>query len=353
MMTSASSLTSSLLLAALLLTSIARAMAQSGGDDMNLALPTENDAIFRGGGAQFYQYITRNFKGVKSTPWQGGQYGFVRDPVDTSGGLVYSRFHEGIDIKPVRRDASGEPLDEVRAIAAGRVVHTNLASGSSNYGRYVVVEHRWDGASYHSLYGHLASITVERGATVARGAQLGIMGHTGTGLDRTRAHLHLELNLLLSPRFESWYDHFIKNDPNRHGIYNGVNLTGIDIARFYLAQRKNPGLTVPQFLSGEDTFYKVKLPPTRNFDLPRRYPWLLRTSSDASPASWEVSFNNAGVPLKVAASDTPVDTPTISFVQKRGSNYSNYTRGVVTGSGARARFSESGQRLMRLLTWPD
>ncbi|MGE5208834.1 MAG: hypothetical protein ACM3KL_05820, partial [Alphaproteobacteria bacterium] len=88
---------------------------------LELVLPTDNDALFSGDGPAFYQHIDRDFNGVKSTPWEGGQYGFVRDPKGTSGGLVYTRFHEGIDIRPVHRDANGEPLDEVRAIADGRV----------------------------------------------------------------------------------------------------------------------------------------------------------------------------------------------------------------------------------------
>ncbi len=172
-------------------------------------------------------------------------------------------------------------------------------------------------------------------------------------MDQARAHLHLELNLLLSQNFQSWYDHFLPNDPNRHGLYNGLNLTGIDIARFYLAQRKQPGLSVPQFLSGEDTFFKVKFPPAKAFDLARRYPWLLRQPPASPPPSWEVSFNRAGVPLRVETGEGAVATPTLSFVQKRGGNYSDLTRGVITGSGERARLSESGERLMRLLAWPD
>ena len=82
--------------------------AQESGRALMLALPTENDALFRGGGAAFYQHIRRDYKGAISFPWQGGQYGFVRNPVQTGGGFVYTRFHEGIDIKPVRRDERGE-----------------------------------------------------------------------------------------------------------------------------------------------------------------------------------------------------------------------------------------------------
>ena len=166
--------------------------------------------------------------------------------------------------------------------------------GYSNYGKYVVVEHRWGGSPYYSLYGHLSSIVAKVGARVNRGEQLGIMGHTGEGLDRARAHVHLELNLMLSRNFESWYDDFIRNEPNHHGIYSGINLAGLDIARLYLALEKRPGLTIPEFLAGEETFYKVTLPASRNFELPQRYPWLVRGSPGPNTPSWEVSFNRAG-----------------------------------------------------------
>ena len=136
---------------------------------VDLVLPTDNDALFSGDGAAFYQYVERNYNGVKSTPWQGGQYGFVRDPIGTAGGVVFTRFHEGIDIRSLHRDANGDPLDEVRAIADGKVVHVNPIAGYSNYGKYIVIEHRWDGSNYYSLYGHLSSITVHSGDTVKRG----------------------------------------------------------------------------------------------------------------------------------------------------------------------------------------
>src|SRR5215831_2955031 len=136
---------------------------------LDLVLPTDNDALFSGDGPAFYQYIERDYNGVKSTPWEGGEYGFVRDPKSTAGGVVYTRFHEGIDIRSVHRDADGEPLDEVRAIADGQVVHVSLVSGYSNYGKYVVIEHRWDGSNYYSLYGHLSSIAVQPGERVKRG----------------------------------------------------------------------------------------------------------------------------------------------------------------------------------------
>src|SRR5437868_15301517 len=168
---------------------------------VDIVLPTDNDALFSGDGPAFYQYVERNYSGVKSTPWEGGQYGFVRDPTDTAGGVVYTRFHEGIDIRPLHRDAHGEPLDEVRAIADGKVTYTNLVPDYSNYGKYIVIDHHSDSSSYHSLYGHLSSIAVQSGDTVNRGQRIAVMGYTGTGLNRERAHLHLELKLMLSDQF--------------------------------------------------------------------------------------------------------------------------------------------------------
>src|SRR5437899_5899404 len=129
---------------------LVRATAMGENQTVDLVLPTDNDALFSGGGAAFYQYVERNYKGVKSTPWEGGQYGFVRDPIDTAAGLAYTRFHEGIDIRPLRYDANGEALDEVRAIADGKVVHTTLVPGYSNYGKYIVIEHCCNGSNYYS-----------------------------------------------------------------------------------------------------------------------------------------------------------------------------------------------------------
>jgi murein DD-endopeptidase MepM/ murein hydrolase activator NlpD len=320
---------------------------------LNLVLPTDNDAIFRGDGPEFYQYIERNYKGVKSTPWEGGRYGFVRNPVESAGGLMFSRLHEGIDIRPLQRDASGNAIDPVRAIAAGLVVHTNQAPGYSNYGKYVVIEHNFDGCKYYSLYGHLSSIAVRTGQRVQQRDLLGVMGHTGEGLNQRRAHVHLELNLMLSRHFESWHDTFFKSDPNRHGLYNGLNLAGLDIARLYLALQKRPALTIPEFLAGEETLYRVLLPASRHFDLRKFYPWMVREKTEGEPASWEVSFNRAGVPLKIQPSAKTVSEPELSFLKPRGIDARALTNERVAGRGAGARLTEKGKQFMRLLVFPD
>ncbi len=320
---------------------------------VDLVLPTDNDALFSGGGPTFYQYVERNYNGAKSTPWEGGQYGFVRDPTGTSGGVIYTRFHEGIDIRALRRDAHGDPLDEVRAIADGRVVHTNLVPNYSNYGKYIVIEHRWDGSNYYSLYGHLSSIAVRLDDTVKRGQPIAVMGYTGTGLSQERAHLHLELDLMLSDRFEGWYNAFFKNDPNHNGIYNGMNLAGLDIARLYLALRKNPSLTIPDFIKTEEIFYKVTLPKSRHFELPKLYPWMLAGPERNEKSSWEISFARSGLPLKMGLSEKHVTQPELSYVKKGSIDNSYLSRDVISGRGANVHLTDYGRQLMRLLVYPD
>jgi murein DD-endopeptidase MepM/ murein hydrolase activator NlpD len=328
-------------------------MAQAAGTVADLVLPTDNDALFSGDGPAFYQYIERDYKGVKSMPWEGGQYGFVRDPMETSAGIVYTRFHEGIDIRALQRDARGEPLDEVRAIADGKVVHANLVPGYSNYGRYIVIEHRWHGSPYYSLYGHLSSIAVHPGDTIKRGQHIAVMGYTGAGLNQARAHLHLELNLMLSHQFETWHNTCFRNDPNHNGIYNGINLAGLDIARLFLALRKNPSLTIPEFLSSEEIFYKVTLPKSPHFELPRLYPWMLVAGTRNKKSSWEVSFARSGLPLRIESSDKQVTQPELSYVKKSSIDYSHLTRDEISGRGENAHLTNYGRQLMRLLIYPD
>ena len=67
-----------------------------------------------------------------------------------------------------------------------------------------------------------------------------------------------------------------------------MNLAGLDVARLYLALRSNPGLTIPEFLNHEETFYKVALPKALwHFDLSQLYPWML-AAGKRNGGSWEV-----------------------------------------------------------------
>ena len=193
---------------------------------LDLRLPTQNQHLFSGELDRFYMYVDRTFEGQTTKPWEAGSYGFVRTAIRVNDQIVLTKFHEGIDICPLKRDKAGNPLDLVSSIAAGRVVHVSLVAGRSNYGKYVVVEHPWENSAVYSLYAHLAEITCQPGDPVNAGSLLGRMGFTGAGIDRTRAHCHLELGLLMTRHYEAWHKKF-GGGTNFHGIYNGMNITGV------------------------------------------------------------------------------------------------------------------------------
>lgn len=314
-----------------------------------LVLPTDNDAVLEGAPSSFYQYVDRNFEGQRSSPWEGGQFGFVRNPARVGGQLLYTRFHEGLDIKPVSRAGNGDPLDEVRAMAAGQVVHANETSSRSNYGRYVVVRHDWREGSFFSLYAHLQTIRVSVGQKVGAGDAVGVLGYTGVGLDQRRAHLHAELNLFWSSRFESWHDQNF-NTPNHHSVYNGMNLIGLDLAAVFLEQKKRPSTTVAEVLQKTEPYFTVAIPGSAPLEIRKNYPWLGGGGSLLRPASWEVTFSRWGLPLKIEKGSREVAEPTVISVKKSSIPHSYNTRGLLTGSGSSAGFSSSGMNFIRLVS---
>ena len=312
-----------------------------------LILPTENQGLLTGDFAGFYQYVQRDFEGQITQAWEGGQYGFVRNPRRIGSQIIYTRFHEGIDIRPLRRGPTGEPEDIIHAIANGTVVYANPVAGSSNYGRYVVIEHHLDGFPYYSLYAHLNSITINVGQSVNQGSPIAIMGHTGDGIDRERAHVHLELNLLLNSHFSDWFPGHHAADINRHGIYNGINLAGIDIGRFYLELQKNPNLTVAAFVQQGEPWFKVLVPISPRMDLTDRYSWLLEGAPDAP--SCEMSFDRTGLPLKVSGSSEHVTQPTLTWVHSSPFPQHLQTRGLIRNHGSDYVLSEEGKQYISLV----
>ncbi len=314
-----------------------------------LALPTGNRALLDGDPAAFYMHVDRNFEGRKTTPWEGGSYGFVRGPQRIGGRVLLTHFHEGIDIAPLHRDAKGEPLDDVKAIAPGRVVHVSRSPRASNYGIYVVVQHEIESSPVYSTYAHLAEVSVQTGQELQTGDRIGRLGYTGEGLDRRRAHLHLEFGLMLHDDFEDWHAARFTS-PNLHGVHNGMNFLGLDLGRLYVEKARNPGLTLPEFLQGETPFFKVRLPAGPEFQLPRRYPWLVRPSGH-EPRSWIATFNAIGFPLSFEASPTPVAGPELLWVRPSKVPVQHLTRRLLSGLPPAASLGPQGHKFLELLTW--
>jgi murein DD-endopeptidase MepM/ murein hydrolase activator NlpD len=337
-----------LLLSMVLLGGLGEAEAQP----LRLVLPTDNDALLRDDAPRFYQYTYRYFNGRRSRPWQGGQYGFVRNPRNVRSQIIYTRFHEGLDIRSVQRSPSGEPLDAVRVIDGGRVAHVNAIEKQSNYGLYVVVEHWWDGAPFYTLYAHLNAIRVAPGQYVERGQRLGTLGYTGRGIDRRRAHLHFEVNLLLNQSFPVWHDSVFSGE-NHHGIYNGINLAGLDAAGLFRRTREDSTLTIRRFLEEQEAFFTVAVPNAHRLDLLTRYPWLWTNAEEGERASWEIDFARSGLPLRVRSSEVVAMTPVVLDAAPADVPYRYLTEGWLdTGEDGDLVLTERGQRYLRLIMLP-
>ena len=97
-------------------------------------------------------------------------------------------FHPGIDF-------AGPWGSVVHATAPGTVVAAGYRGG---YGNMVEIDH---GYGIHTRYGHLSAITVQVGAKVGKGGNVGRVGSTGRS---TGPHVH----------YEVWYDDVVKNPNN-------------------------------------------------------------------------------------------------------------------------------------------
>ena len=331
---------------------------------LNLVLPTGNSALFHGDGPGFYQYTDRRMQPRIAPPWEGGRYGFVRNFLVTKHGPVYTRFHEGIDIRALERASErDEPRDRVRSIDEGVVVYVNRSSRRSNYGNYIVVEHWWSGSPFYSLYAHLGTVNVAIGQEVGRGEAVGVLGYSGIGINRRRAHLHLEVNLLLNRSFHAWHDeHYGERDPNYHGIYNGINLAGVDVAGLLLQARDSPGLSMRRFLAEQEGFFTVVAPGEGMPDMLWRYPWLSPDLEGWTPifgpmadfgVAWRITFTRSGLPLRFDALREAVTDPVVHVLEPSPIPYRYLTNGLVTGAGNSPSLSAEGKRYLDLLLRPS
>jgi septal ring factor EnvC (AmiA/AmiB activator) len=90
---------------------------------------------------------------------------FGRQPSSRFGTMVN---RNGIDI-------GADPGSSVKVVQAGTVAYADAFAG---FGRVVIVDH---GGRFYTLYGHLASVDVSKGAAVQAGDEIGTVGMAPTG----------------------------------------------------------------------------------------------------------------------------------------------------------------------------
>ncbi|MEO7412686.1 MAG: M23 family metallopeptidase [Opitutaceae bacterium] len=225
---------------------------------------------------------------------ESGGYGGVR-----SGG---TQFHEGIDIKPVRRDARGEPTDPIFAAMTGVVRHISASPGNSSYGRYIVLEHPDVSPAVYTLYAHLSRIAPELrvGGRVARGETIGVMGHSSGGysIPKERSHLHFEMGVMVTRNFQAWYDRRGFGSKNEHGIWNGMNLMGLDPIHVFNEWRAGRLTNFEEYFSRMGTAVTLRIATPRTPDFVTRYPSLLTKPVPLGLVSgWEIRCSWTGVPF--------------------------------------------------------
>lgn len=276
------SLPSLLSLAALLV-----APSVVGSDRVQITWPTPNRAFERG------QSIDGFVQPTASGNVESGLFGCVR-----SNG---TQFHEGVDLKPVSRDARGEAADDVFAAMDGVVRLVNTRPGESSYGRYIVLEHPAQTPAVYTLYAHLTRPApgIAPGATVKRGQVIGLMGRSAGGyaIPRDRAHLHFEIGLRATDNFQAWFLWKKFGSPNEHGNYNGMNLMGIDPLDFMREWRAGRVDTFQQYFDRLRPVVRLRVATSRVPDFIQRYPSLLqRPIPSGLVGGWEVSCNGTGLP---------------------------------------------------------
>jgi len=306
---------------------------------LDLTFPTDNDALRRGNPAAFYQPTAEG--SVES-----GMFGCVR-----RGGR---RFHEGIDIRCLRRDKRGEPLDEVRAVADGEVAFINSKPGLSNYGRYVVLAHRWDGVAVYTLYAHLADVAgdLKAGQPVSKDQRLGTLGHstnTREGIPSERAHLHFEVDFLLNNHFHIWYP---KREPKAppFGNFNGLNLYGLDPAALLLAAGANPKLNFAEYVAQQPVAFTVLI-PAKPFPWLKLHPEQIQAAPQGPIVAYEIGVTAWGLPVAIwPRSETRSRLPVVARV-----NEAELARNGCRNLVQRARngwiLSDHGREWLQILTY--
>jgi murein DD-endopeptidase MepM/ murein hydrolase activator NlpD len=247
---------------------------------------------------------------------ESGGFGGVR-----SGG---HQFHEGLDIKASARDRQGEPTDGIFAAMAGVVRHISRSAGDSNYGRYIVLEHPGVSPAVYTLYAHLSRIApgLAEGSQVARGQIIATMGHSSGGyvIPRERAHLHFEIGVMVTRDFQWWYNARKFGSRNEHGLWNGMNLMGIDPLDFLNQWRARRVNTFQVYFAQMEPAVRVRIATRRVPDFVLRYPSLLTKPLPPLVAGWDIKFNWTGVPFAwtpltpMEVIGQPADQPVLSEV---------------------------------------
>ena len=258
-----------------------------------LSWPTPNPAFVSGLGFKAFLQKTGPDKDFSS-----GAFGCVRN-----NGY---KFHEGIDLFPIKREKNGDPSDSVFSAMGGTVAYINHKSSESSYGKYLVLEHPDHSPSLYSLYAHLDNLRddLRVGSKVDVAEVLGKMGNSSSfRIPQSRAHLHFEIGFRLSQEFDTWYNRKSFKTPNKHGNYNGFNLVGINPLPFFKYYQSGKMHTPNDFIKQLPEIVKLRVSSNLTPSILKINPSLCTSDVlDKGTRSWICSFGPYGIPLSFTPS---------------------------------------------------
>lgn len=323
-------------------------MAGSALAQTPFQFPTANHALYEVGHELNFFAPTSPDK-----PWTSGSFGCVRN----SG----YRMHEGLDILHLHTDKRGEPTDPVMVTADGTVMYFSTKAGLSNYGKYIVVRHVVEGLEIYSVYAHLSEVQpgLRVGDQVKAGQVIGTMGRTSSAetINKDRAHLHFELNLLVNDNFAAWFKQNAAGERNDHGEWNGQNLDGLDAREILLAEH-NPvrKFSLLDYVRGQTELCRVFV-RAKNFPYLKRYaPLILRNpvAERDGVAGYEVALNYNGVAfafLPRAASEIKGSGKYQLLSVNEAVQNANPCRKLVAKRGSKWTLTDKGIRELDMLTF--
>jgi len=138
------------------------------------------------------------------------------------------------------------------------------------------------------------------GERVTRGQVIGTMGHSSGGysIPKERSHLHFEIGLMMTRDFQLWYGRRQFGSANEQGVWNGMNLMGIDPLDFLAQWRSGRVTTFQDYFSRLEPVVTLRIATLRTPDFIQRYPALLTKELPLGPvAGWEIKCSWTGLPF--------------------------------------------------------
>ena len=160
------------------------------------------------------------------------------------------------------------------------------------------------------------------------------MGYTGVGLNQARAHVHLELNLMVTHQFRRMARRDVLKTSRTTTDFITASISPASISRgFTWLCAKDPALTIPEFIRREKTSYKVHIPEIRLLRVAEKLSLDGRVSGRIGNRILGSLIHALLVPIKIEPSEKHVVHPELTYIEKTKIDPLLLTQRHVTGQG--------------------